>query len=85
LPKRRAWSPTYRNPFLVARAVATLDRFSGGRVTLSVGTGYLKGEYRALGVDFSFPQNLDVAAPCVRVKPLNCGFLVELRVREFTT
>lgn len=43
----------YRNPFLVARAVATLDHFTGGRVVLSVGTGYLKGEYRALGVDFS--------------------------------
>jgi probable F420-dependent oxidoreductase len=42
----------YRNPFLVARAVASLDRVTGGRVTLSVGTGYLKGEYRALGVDF---------------------------------
>jgi probable F420-dependent oxidoreductase len=42
----------YRNPFIVARDVATLDRFSGGRVTLSVGAGYLKGEYRALGVDF---------------------------------
>jgi probable F420-dependent oxidoreductase len=42
----------YRNPFGVARDVATLDCFSGGRVALSVGAGYLKGEYRALGVDF---------------------------------
>jgi probable F420-dependent oxidoreductase len=42
----------YRNPFTVARDVATLDKFSNGRVTLSVGAGYLKGEYRALGVDF---------------------------------
>jgi len=42
----------YRNPFIVARDVATLDRYSNGRVTLSVGAGYLKGEYRALGVDF---------------------------------
>lgn len=42
----------YRNPFGVARDVATLDCFSGGRVTLSVGAGYLKGEYRAMGVDF---------------------------------
>lgn len=42
----------YRNPFGVARDVATLDCFSGGRVTLSVGVGYLKGEYRAMGVDF---------------------------------
>jgi len=42
----------YRNPFITARDVATLDHFSGGRVTLSLGAGYLKGEYRALGVDF---------------------------------
>jgi probable F420-dependent oxidoreductase len=42
----------YRNPFTVARDVATLDAFSGGRVTLSVGAGYLKGEYRAVGVSF---------------------------------
>lgn len=42
----------YRNPFITARAVATLDLFSGGRVTLGLGAGYLKGEYRALGVDF---------------------------------
>ena len=42
----------YRNPFTVARDVATLDHFTNGRVTLSVGAGYLKGEYRACGVDF---------------------------------
>ncbi|MET0179475.1 MAG: LLM class F420-dependent oxidoreductase, partial [Novosphingobium sp.] len=42
----------YRNPFVVARSIATLDRFSGGRVTVGVGAGYLKGEYHALGVDF---------------------------------
>ena len=42
----------YRNPFITARSVATLDVFSGGRVTLGLGAGYLKGEYRALGVDF---------------------------------
>jgi probable F420-dependent oxidoreductase len=42
----------YRNPFITARAVATLDVFSGGRVTLGVGAGYMKGEYFALGVDF---------------------------------
>jgi probable F420-dependent oxidoreductase len=42
----------YRNPFITARAVATLDVFSGGRVTLGLGAGYLKGEYFALGADF---------------------------------
>lgn len=42
----------YRNPFVVAKAVATIDALSGGRFTLAVATGYLRGEYRALGVDF---------------------------------
>lgn len=42
----------YRNPFTVARAAATLDVFSGGRLTLGLGAGYLKGEYHALGADF---------------------------------
>jgi probable F420-dependent oxidoreductase len=42
----------YRNPFITARAVATLDLLSNGRVTLGLGAGYLKAEYKALGVDF---------------------------------
>ncbi len=42
----------YRNPFIVARAAATLDVFSNGRLTLSFGAGYLKGEYHALGANF---------------------------------
>jgi probable F420-dependent oxidoreductase len=42
----------YRNPFITARAVATLDVFSRGRVTLGIGTGYLKGEYFATGANF---------------------------------
>jgi probable F420-dependent oxidoreductase len=42
----------YRNPFLVAKAAATIDVLSGGRFVLSVATGYLRSEYRALGVDF---------------------------------
>ncbi|MFT4046402.1 MAG: TIGR03619 family F420-dependent LLM class oxidoreductase [Solimonas sp.] len=42
----------YRNPFITARMVATLDVYSKGRVTLGLGAGYLKGEYKALGVDF---------------------------------
>lgn len=42
----------YRNPFVVAKTTATLDLLSGGRFVLSVATGYLRSEYRALGVDF---------------------------------
>ena len=42
----------YRNPFLVAKAGATLALLSGGRFTLAVGVGYMKREFAALGVDF---------------------------------
>jgi len=42
----------YRNPFIVARAVASLEAISNGRTILGVGAGYLKGEYFAVGADF---------------------------------
>ncbi len=42
----------YRNPFLTAKAATSLDVLSGGRVLLGVATGYLKGEFAALGADF---------------------------------
>ena len=42
----------YRNPFLVAKAVATIDALSDGRFVLATATGYLRSEYRALGVDY---------------------------------
>ena len=48
----------YRNPLLVAKSVATIDALSNGRFVLAVGTGYLKGEYRALGVDFDQRNDL---------------------------
>ena len=42
----------YRNPFLLAKSVATLDLASGGRTILGAGVGYLEAEYEALGVPF---------------------------------
>ncbi|ADP80812.1 LLM class F420-dependent oxidoreductase [Pseudofrankia inefficax] len=42
----------YRNPFLLAKAAATVDRLSGGRFVLGLGAGYQKSEFYALGVDF---------------------------------
>src|SRR5689334_20461350 len=42
----------YRNPFLSAKMVATLDTLSGGRVIFGVGAGYLTPEFAALGVPF---------------------------------
>jgi probable F420-dependent oxidoreductase len=43
----------YRNPLLLAKAAATLNRVSEGRFYMGAGAGYLKSEYFALGVDFS--------------------------------
>jgi probable F420-dependent oxidoreductase len=52
----------YRNPFLAAKAIASLDSLSGGRVILGTGAGYLEPEFRALGSDFaSRNERLDEA------------------------
>lgn len=48
----------YRNPFITARAVSSLDHFTGGRVILGMGAGYMKAEYKALGVDFDTRNDL---------------------------
>ena len=48
----------YRNPFVTARAVSSLDRFTGGRFIFGMGAGYLKAEYKALGVDFDSRNDL---------------------------
>ncbi|MYQ33926.1 LLM class F420-dependent oxidoreductase [Streptomyces sp. SID4956] len=42
----------YRNPLLNAKSLATVDQLSGGRLTVVAGTGYLRSEFRSVGVDF---------------------------------
>lgn len=42
-----------RHPFVTARAVATLDVVSGGRVELGIGASWLKEEWDATGLDFA--------------------------------
>jgi probable F420-dependent oxidoreductase len=45
--------PALRHPLLTAKAFATLDHLSGGRVVLGVGAGHLAPEFAALGADFA--------------------------------
>lgn len=42
----------YRNPYLAAKAAATLDLLSNGRLTLGMAAGYLETEFAALGADY---------------------------------
>lgn len=48
----------YRNPFLAAKSVLSLDVLAGGRVILGVGAGYARSEFDALGVDFDERNDL---------------------------
>jgi probable F420-dependent oxidoreductase len=41
-----------RNPLVLAGAISTLDRFSGGRFILGIGTGWLREETEIMGGDF---------------------------------
>lgn len=43
----------YHNPIVLAKAIATLDVLSGGRVMLTFGVGHAVREFQALGVPFT--------------------------------
>lgn len=45
--------PAYRHPLATAKAFATLDELSGGRVILGVGAGHVEAEFGVLGVPFA--------------------------------
>jgi probable F420-dependent oxidoreductase len=43
----------YRNPFVAAKGLASLDILSGGRLILGIAAGYLEGEFAACGSPFT--------------------------------
>lgn len=47
---------SYRNPVTTAKMLATIDRLSGGRIFLGIGTGWWEDEYKALGIPGHFAQ-----------------------------
>jgi alkanesulfonate monooxygenase SsuD/methylene tetrahydromethanopterin reductase-like flavin-dependent oxidoreductase (luciferase family) len=47
-------SATFRHPSVLAIAVAQLNRVSGGRIALGLGTNWLRAEHEAFG--FAFPS-----------------------------
>jgi probable F420-dependent oxidoreductase len=56
-----------RHPLITARSVITLDRLSGGRVTLGAGIGWLESEYQAVGIPWSERgSRMDEIVPLLR-------------------
>ncbi len=72
----------YRNPFLTAKAVASLDVVSGGRVIMGVAAGYLEGEYAALGADFAHRNEITDEA-LVAIKQAWRGESVKREGRDY--
>jgi probable F420-dependent oxidoreductase len=46
-----------RPPGLLAKQVATVDRLSGGRIDLGIGTGWSQGSFGAIDTDFGDPPS----------------------------
>jgi alkanesulfonate monooxygenase SsuD/methylene tetrahydromethanopterin reductase-like flavin-dependent oxidoreductase (luciferase family) len=44
---------TFRHPSVLARAAASADEISGGRVTLGIGAGWMEREHEAYGFEFA--------------------------------
>ena len=56
----------YRDPRLLSKMAATADRLSGGRLTLGLGVGFLRGEFEALEAQ-SYARRGDVTDEYLRV------------------
>ena len=60
---------TFRNPGLVAKAIATIDHISGGRAIMGLGGAWFGHEHQSFGFDFGsgFGQRLDWLAEAVPI------------------
>lgn len=62
----------YRNPVLLARMLATIDNFSGGRVILGAGTGWLEEEFQVLQT-YDFAKRGRVTDEYLEIFKAICG------------
>lgn len=65
----------FHNPYAVAKAFSTLDVLSNGRLTVVVGSGYLRSEFLAMGAAFEdrgalLDESLDVIRACWSGRPV---------------
>jgi probable F420-dependent oxidoreductase len=74
----------YRNPVLLARMLITIDQFSGGRVILGAGVGWLKEEFEALDA-FDFAKRGKVTDEYLEIfKALSAGGEVDYRGETYS-
>jgi alkanesulfonate monooxygenase SsuD/methylene tetrahydromethanopterin reductase-like flavin-dependent oxidoreductase (luciferase family) len=60
----------YRNPVLLARAVADVDSISQGRVVLGLGAGDIEAEFRAMGIPYpSIRERQAALAEALQILP----------------
>ena len=69
----------FRHPLLVAREAAAVDRLSRGRLELGIGAGWMRSDYRQLGLPYDRPG--------IRIARLeeSVGILVRLLAGEAVT
>ncbi|WP_318305995.1 TIGR03621 family F420-dependent LLM class oxidoreductase [Amycolatopsis solani] len=46
---------SFHNPVLLARDLAGLDQFTGGRLEVGIGAGYVRAEFEAAGIEWGTP------------------------------
>ena len=67
----------YRNPYLAAKALASLDKLSGGRVVAGMAAGYLRSEFTVSGADWDHRERCSTT-PWTRCDAVGSGETVEI-------
>src|SRR5215210_7187821 len=71
---------TFRHPAVLAKAVATADQVSGGRVELGLGTGWMDAEHDAYGIPFP-PMKVRVGMLAGQIETVHRHWTEEPRIQ----